>query len=239
MHNYSPSPVLVSQAEESERAIFIKKTYMHVALAVCAFVLLELIFFQIGFADKFFNMIMGSGKWTWLIVLVLFMIASNVANKWSHDSTSQQKQYLGLITYTVVLAIVFIPLLYIATAIAGSSLIIDAAIMTLALFAGLSAVVLTTKKDFSFLRSALTIGSFLALGIIILGMIPGLGFNLGLWFSAGMVVLMGISILYQTSNMVHHYNTSQYVGAALGLFASLMLLFYYILMILIRLSGRD
>lgn len=238
MHNYSPSPVLVSQAEESERAIFIKKTYMHVALAVCAFVLLELIFFQIGFADKFFNMIMGSGKWTWLIVLVLFMLGSNVAHKWSHDSTSRQQQYFGLILYTILEALIFIPLLMLATRfVADDYILYKAAFLTLALFGGLSAVVIITKKDFSFLRSALTIGGFIAIGLIIVGMI--FGFNLGLWFSAGMVVLAGGSILYQTSNMVHHYNTSQYVGAALGLFASLMLLFYYILMILIRLSGRD
>lgn len=237
MSNYSPSPVIVSQADETERAVFIKKTYLHVALAVCSFVLIETIFFKLGFAARFAEMIFNSGQWTWLIVLGLFMFASNIANKWSHDTTSKQKQYMGLITYTIIEAIVFIPLLYVATYYAGEGVIFNAAVLTLALFAGLSLVVLTTKKDFSFMGAILKIGFMIAFGLIILGMI--FGFNLGLWFSAALVVLAGGSILYQTSNMVHHYNTEQYVGAALGLFASLMLMFYYILMIMIRLSGRD
>lgn len=237
MDNYSPSPVLVSQASETERAVFIKKTYLHVALAVCSFVLIETIFFKVGFAERFAEMIFTSGQWTWLIVIGLFMFASNIANKWSHDSTSQQNQYMGLITYTIIEAIVFIPLLYIATMYTEGPVIMQAAVLTLSLFAGLSLIVLTTKKDFSFLRSAIQVGSLIAIGLVVAGML--FGFNLGLWFAVGMVVLAAGSILYQTSNMVHHYNTAQYVGAALGLFASLMLLFYYILMILVRLSGRD
>jgi FtsH-binding integral membrane protein len=114
----------------------------------------------------------------------------------------------------------------------GFEILNQAAILTLSLFSGLSAVVLLTKKDFSFLRSGLAIGFFIALGLIIAGTL--FGFNLGLWFSAGMVVLASGSILYQTSNMVHKYSEDQYVAASLGLFASLMLLFWYILSILNR-----
>jgi FtsH-binding integral membrane protein len=57
------------------------------------------------------------------------------------------------------------------------------------------------------------------------------GFDLGLVFSGFMVLLAAGTILFQTSNLVHHYHTDQYVGASLGLFASLMLLFWYILQI--------
>ncbi|MFT7119545.1 MAG: FtsH-binding integral membrane protein [Flavobacteriales bacterium] len=57
------------------------------------------------------------------------------------------------------------------------------------------------------------------------------GFDLGLLFSGAMVLLAAGTILYQTSNLVHKYHTDQYVGAALGLFSSLMLLFWYILSI--------
>ena len=121
-------------------------------------------------------------------------------------------------------------MLLIATQMVGGEVILNqAVIMTLALFTGLSITVLVTKKDFSFLKSILTIGFFIALGLIIAGVI--FGFELGLWFSVGMVALAAGSILYQTSNMVHKYREEQYVGAALGLFASLMLLFWYILRI--------
>jgi FtsH-binding integral membrane protein len=90
-------------------------------------------------------------------------------------------------------------------------------------------IVLVTKKDFSLLKAGLTVGFFIALGLILAGTL--FGFNLGLWFSVGMCLLAGGSILYQTSNLVNKYSQDQYVAAALGLFASLMLLFWYILRI--------
>jgi FtsH-binding integral membrane protein len=44
-----------------------------------------------------------------------------------------------------------------------------------------------------------------------------------------MVVLASASILYETSKLKNVYTTNQYVGASLQLFASIMLLFWYIL----------
>jgi len=85
------------------------------------------------------------------------------------------------------------------------------------------------------MRTGIIIGGFISLGLIVGGAI--FGFNLGLWFSVGMVVLASASILYQTSQIKDTYTTDQYVGAALQIFASVMLLFWYILRILM--SRRD
>lgn len=109
-------------------------------------------------------------------------------------------------------------------------LIFQAATLTIAMFSGVSAVAFTSKRDFSFLRNIIMIGGFLALGLIVAGMI--FGFDLGLWFSVGMVILASVTILYQTSKLKDSYTTDQYVGASLQLFASIMLLFWYILRIL-------
>ena len=92
-----------------------------------------------------------------------------------------------------------------------------------------------TRLDFSVLRSVLVIGGFIALGLIVAGAI--FGFDLGLWFSLAMVALAAGGILYETYNIKNVYSTDQYVGAALQLFSSVMLLFWYILRIL--LSRRD
>lgn len=127
-------------------------------------------------------------------------------------------------------AIIFLPLIYIAVASAGFEIISQAAIITLFMFSGLTAVVFLTKSDFSYLGSSLTIGGFIALGAIVAGAI--FGFNLGLWFSIFMCVLASGSILYQTSRVKDQYAPDQYVGAALQLFASVMLLFWYVLRIL-------
>jgi len=122
-----------------------------------------------------------------------------------------------------------VPLIYIAATFmdTGLEILQQAAVVTLALFTGLSAVVFVTKKDFSFLKAGLTIGFFIALGLIVAGTL--FGFDLGVWFSAAMCLLAGGSILYQTSNLVNEYSEDQYIPASLGLFASLMLLFWYVL----------
>ena len=63
------------------------------------------------------------------------------------------------------------------------------------------------------------------------------GFNLGLFFSFAMVAVACAAILYHTSNVLHRYRTDQHVAAALALFASVALLFWYILQIFMR--SRD
>ncbi len=226
----------VSSLTDEKRVAFYKKTYTHLAMAVLLFVIVEWVFFQIEPIVNFaFSMTQG---WRWLLMLGGFMLATSYAEKMAFKNHNINQQYLGLLLYVVAEAFIFIPLIGIAMMIAesgGANILNQAAILTLALFTGLSGVVVLTKKDFSFLKSILTIGFFIALGLMVAGLL--FGFNLGLWFSVGVVVLASGSILYQTSNMVHKYSEDQYVGASLGLFASLMLLFWYILSILSRLSG--
>jgi hypothetical protein len=96
-------------------------------------------------------------------------------------------------------------------------------------FGGLTAVAFITRKDFSFLRGVLLWAGFGALLLIVAGVI--FGFELGTFFSVGMVVFAGAAILYDTSNVLHHYPEDRYVGAALALFASVALMFWYVLRI--------
>jgi len=234
MEEFEENPVVAIQAENTAaRAAFYRQTYMHVALAVLLFILVEMIFFQIP-AVLELALSLTQGR-LWLIMLIGFMIVTSYAERMALKSHDKRKQYLALILFVVAEAFIFIPLIFMAMVYAGEggmSIINQAAIMTLSLFSGLSAIVLLTKKDFSFMKSALAVGFFIALGLIVAGLL--FGFDLGLWFSVGMVVLASGSILYQTSNMVHKYDNDQYVGASLALFASLMLLFWYILSILNR-----
>lgn len=221
--------VLVAQASQLERAAFYRKTYQHVALAVLAFILVESFFLKIpALVDFMLSMTQG---YLWLLLLGAFWLATSQADKLAHD-VDQTKQYIGLGIYVIFYTLIFIPLLYIAIHFVegGTALINQAAVITLSLFTGLTAVVLMTKTDFSFLRSAITIGVFIAMGLIVAGII--FGFNLGLWFSFGMVALAAASILYQTHKLKYEYEVTQYVGASLGLFASLMLMFWYVLQIL-------
>lgn len=225
--------VAVADLSPSERTEFLHKTYQHLAGAIIAFIALEGLLLNIPGIEGLISTMLG-GRFAWFIVLALFMGVSTVANRWAQNTTSFHKQYLGLGLYIVAEAIIFVPLLYIAANFAGPDVIPKAALITAVVFGGLTAFVLLTKKDFSFLGGILTVVGFGALGVIGAGLL--FGFSLGTWFAGAMVVFASGAILYETSNVLHVYRPGQHVAAALGLFASIALLFWYVLSLL---SSRD
>lgn len=229
LQDQSHQKIMIGSLTDVERAAFYKKTYAHVAGGVLVFVLFEYLLLQSETIVTF--MLSMTEGYKWLLLLGGFMLATSYAESMAMKTSDKTVQYMAYGLYILLQAIIFVPLIYIAAFYmdSGGEILNQAAIVTLALFTGISSVVLLTKKDFSFLKTGLTIGFFIAIGLIIAGTI--FGFNLGLWFSVGMCLLAGGSILYQTSNLVKTYGVEDYIPAALGLFASLMLLFWYILRI--------
>jgi FtsH-binding integral membrane protein len=225
----------VAASAESARVAFIKKTYAHLAGAIGAFVLLEAIILNIPGIENLVFSVLG-GRFGWLLFLGAFIAVSYVADRWARSTTSTATQYMGLGLYVVAESILFVPLLYVAANYGGPNVIPAAAIMTLTLFAGLSGFVLVSRKDFSFLGPMLTVASFGALGLMICAAL--FGFSLGLVFTAAMIVLASGYVVYSTSNILHQYRTDQYVAASLGLFASIALMFWYILQLVMSLSDR-
>ena len=223
------APELVSYATNIEQATFYRKTYSHVAIALLAFIVVEAILINIVPPKLIISMV--SSPFVWLLILGGFWLGSMLANKWT-QAQDRSTQYRGLGIYVLLEAIIFLPMIYIAMDLSeGLAIISQAGIITLSLFAGLTAVVFLTRVDFSFLRTVLVVGGFLALGLIVAGAL--FRFNLGLWFSAAMVALAAGGILYETYNIKNVYSTDQYVAAALQLFSSVMLLFWYVLRILL------
>jgi FtsH-binding integral membrane protein len=170
------------------------------------------------------------------------MVTSWVADYWASHASSRPMQYIGLGIYVIAEAIIFVPLLYIVKVKTARivmktgtdpNIIRDAAYTTLAIFGALTASVFITKKDFSWMRSGLMMLSAAAMMLVILSLV--FGFNLGIVFSIGMVVLAAGYILYQTSQVMAHYDPRQYVAAALALFSSVALMFWYVIRIFMRL----
>ncbi|KKI98841.1 Bax inhibitor-1/YccA family protein [Prochlorothrix hollandica] len=226
--------IAVAQARPSDRARFIRRTYTHLAGAVGAFALLEYGFIQSGFAGAMAQAIAGS-RYAWLMVLGGFALLGWMARTLAAN-TSPEMQYIGLGLYVFMQALIFAPMIFIAVYFTSPEVLPTAALLTAMMFAGLTAVVFITQKDFSFLGGILTMGGFVALGLIICSVI--FGFSLGLFFSFFMVVFASGAILYDTSNIMKHYAVDQHVAASLELFASVALLFWYVLRILMSLS-RD
>jgi FtsH-binding integral membrane protein len=239
--SYAMEHPIAIRAQESARAGFIRRTYAHLAGAILAFVALEMVLFQVVLPTpndrlRVLEMMIGR-QFSWLIVVGAFIGVSWLADMWARSDVSSALQYLGLGLYVAAQAAIFVPLLIVAVDFTNDPNIIPTAgIMTLAMFAGLTVSVFMTGKDYSFLRPIISMASFIAFGFIIAAMI--FGFSLGLVFMFALVALASACILYQTSNVLHHYRTDQHVAAALALFALVALLFYYILMILIQLNSN-
>jgi hypothetical protein len=226
----------VAAAPANVRAAFIRRTYGHLAGAILAFIAIETLLLN-TFGPQVEPLIreMAGSKGLWLVILLGFMGVSYLANYWASSDQSPGLQYAGLGLYVVAEAVLFLPLLYIAKHFYPDA-IFTAGVLTFMVFGGLTLAVFFTRRDFSFLAPILTVGSLLALGAIIVGIVAG--FNLGLFFCFAMVALASGYIIYYTSNIMLHYGTHQHVAAALALFASVMLLFWYILQIVMS-RGRD
>ena len=224
-----------ADALPEQRAQFIRKTYLLLAAAILAFIGVEAFLFASGAAGLIANVMFSGGSMGWLLVLGLFMGVSYLANRWAVSETSKLTQILGLGIFIVAEAVIFVPLIMISTYYAGdTTVLLKAGIVTIGLFLGITATVFLTRSDFSFLGPILAIGGFIALGFIVSSAI--FGFSLGSIFAFVMVAFAGTAILYETSNVLHRFNTNQHVAASLTLFASIALLFWYILTIF---SSRD
>ncbi len=216
-------PRPVAELGTEERSAFIVRTYAHLYGAIVAFTLLEAFLFATGLAHAIAGALLGT---SWLFVLGGFIVVSWLATHVAHRATSLPAQYSALAAYVVAEAIVFVPMLFVAQYHAPGT-IQSAALVTLVGFGLLTAVAMWTRQDLSFLEGIIRWAMAVALLVIVAGVV--FGFELGPMFSVAMIGLAGAAILYDTSNVLHHYPEDRYVGASLELFASVALMFWYVL----------
>ncbi|MGH9157549.1 MAG: Bax inhibitor-1/YccA family protein [Acidimicrobiales bacterium] len=224
--NYIP----VASQDEVVRGEFLVKVYRHLLGAIIAFVAFESLLFTTGTARRMYDLLSGT-RGAWLLILGGFMIVSWLATTAAHDVTNPSRQYAGLFGLAGAQALIFAPFLYLVfNRQDGSTTVVSAAILTAVGFGGLSAVAFTTRRDLSFLRPMVMWGMVSGLLLIVAAVLFGL--ELGVWFSLAMIIVAGASILYQTQAVMRDYPAEAYVGAAVQLFASVMLLFWYVLRLL-------
>jgi FtsH-binding integral membrane protein len=220
--------VVAAQAPAAERAAFIRRTYAHLLGAVLAFIGIEAFLFSSGAADIMVRAI-PTGRWGWLLVLGAFMLIGGIGRRWAHAGGDTTQQYLGLGIYVAAEALIFVPLLWYAARFAGPDTIPAAGVYTGLIFTGLTGTVLLTRKDFSFLGPILAVAGMVALGVIVCSLL--FGFSLGNLFAGVMVAFAAGCILFNTSQVLRQYPTNAHVAASLQLFASVALLFWYVLQI--------
>jgi len=223
----------VATYDEVVRSEFIVRVYQHLVAAVLAFIAFEALLINLGVAEGLYNFLSGARS-GWLLILGGFMVVSWLATSAAHDILNPSRQYLGLFGMAAAQALLFAPFLYYFFTVQddGTTTVMAAALLTVVGFAGLSAVAFVTRRDLSFLRPLVLWGLVSSLVLIVAAVLFGL--SLGIWFSVAMIVLAGAAILYQTQTILRRYPAEAYVGASLQLFASVMLLFFYVL----RLMGQ-
>jgi len=217
--NYATS---VAAASVEDRSEFIWRCYAHVVGGILAFAAVEGYLISSGIADRIAPAMMNS----WLMVLGAFMLVGWGASHVAHKLESKAAQYAAYGALIVAEAIIFVPMILMANAY-GEGVLDSAAGVTVLGCVGLIATAMITRKDFSFLRGMLVWAGMLALGGIIASIL--FGFQLGTWFSVAMIGFAGAAVLYDTSNIMLHYPQDRYVAASMALFASIALMFWYIL----------
>jgi len=224
----------VAALDDDTRGDFVVRVYQHLMAAIAVFVGIEAIFLNTPIAETLFDFFYGGGGGRWLLILGLFMAGQWIAANAAADLLNPQKQYAGLFGSALVYAVLFAPMLHYVFRHQenGGTTVAAAALITGVAFAGLTVVGFITRKDLSFLRPMVMYG-FVVSAVLILGAIL-FGFNLGVWFSVAMIALSGVSILYQTQTIIRKYPSQAHVAAALGLFSSVMTMFWYVLRLLSR-----
>ena len=224
METLSARPPVAVLGDDA-RAAFITRVYIHLFGAILLFAGIEYLLFASGLAVPMAEAMLGVN---WLLVLGAFMIVGTFADRVAARAETKAAQYGALIGFVAAEAVIFVPLLVLAAYYTQDPGVIGkAAWITILGFGGLTAIALTTKKDFSFLGSMLKWAFILAIVAIVAAVL--FGFELGTWFSVAMIGLAGASILYQTSNVLLHYPEDRYVAASLALFSSVALMFWYVL----------
>jgi FtsH-binding integral membrane protein len=218
----------VATLDEVARGEFVTRVYQHLLAALVAFVAFEALLINLGVAEAFYEVIARNPN-GWLLVLGGFMVGSWLATTAAHDILNPSRQYLGLFGMAAVEAVIFAPVLHYFFEVAndGTTTVMAAALLTAAGFAGLTAIGFVTRTDLSYLRPLLLWGGVCSL--LLIGAAFLFGLELGIWFSVAMIALAGAAILYQTQTIIRRYPEEAYVGAAVQLFSSVMLLFWYVL----------
>ncbi|CAM3681596.1 hypothetical protein CCOS865_02073 [Pseudomonas reidholzensis] len=210
------------QVEQREVSKVLRNTYSLLALTlafsgVMAFVAQQM---RVGYPNIFVVLIGFYG---------LFFLTNKLRDSvWGLVSTFALTGFMGFILG---------PILNRYLGMAGGAEVVSSAFaMTALVFGGLSAYVLISRKDMSFLSGFITAGFFVLLGAVVASFFFQIS-GLQLAISAGFVLFSSVCILFQTSAIIHG-GERNYIMATVSLYVSIYNLFISLLQ-LFGIMGRD
>lgn len=138
---------------------------------------------------------------------------------------------LALFAFTTLTGIIISPAIAIYTQLNPAS-ILEAGVLTVGIFGGLTGYVFVSKKDFSFLRGMVVTGLIVLIlaGVLNLFLVGSSALAFGI--SCAALLLFSGFVLYDTSNIIRRYPTNEYVQGALALYLDAFNIFLALLRIL-------
>jgi FtsH-binding integral membrane protein len=138
----------------------------------------------------------------------------------------------ALFGFTTLTGIMISPALYVIGQTNPAS-ILQAGVMTVVIFGGLTAYVFISGRDFNFLRGMVTVGLLVVIGAGLTNIFVG-SLGLGFAIAAAALLLFAGFVLYDTSNIIRRYPTNEYVAGALSLYLDAFNIFLALLRLLNR-----
>jgi modulator of FtsH protease len=163
---------------------------------------------------------------------LISVIASFAALFWVHKTAESGQGLVAIFAFTGLLGLSLGHILNVYLALAnGPVLVFQALAGTALVFFSLSAVALTTRKDFSFMGGFLTTGLILVIVVALANLFLQIPL-LSMTIPAAIVLLMSGLILFDTSRIIHGGETN-YIRATVSLYLNL----YNLFISLLQLSG--
>lgn len=225
----------VPLADAGSRLAFLRRVYGWMFAAVVATIFGAGIAVKSGVAESMLT-------WSFLprILLVLAWIGGMfLVQRVRHIPTVNVVAFAGYALFT---GFVLSTLIWFAMALAktngesGATYLLQAGGLTLASFGGISAYAFFTKRDFSFLRGFLVVGSIVMLGALVIGFfVESTAYQLAISI-AGVLLFTGF-ILFDTQKVLKTYPDDEHVAGAMTLYLDFINLFVYILRIILIIAS--
>ena len=255
---YNAQVAPVSEGTVSERLVFLKRVYswMTAGLIVCG--LSAAICIESGITMKYLlkPMFDGSSGLSRFMGHLLMFAGLIVTMRWAYSARHKPTtNTIAFAAFAGFLGFMISDIIMIALIVSGAdaataqtlamggvpnldgSLVYQALGATVAMFAGLSFVAFTSKKDFSFMRGMLTAALFGLIALMIINIfVQSSAFSMAITLF-GIVIFSGY-ILFDTQKIMRTYPSNEHVAGAITLFYDFVMLFVFILQLLIQLAGN-
>jgi FtsH-binding integral membrane protein len=220
-----PGQVAVAQESVPVRMAFLKKVY-----ALFSFAMLiwagsgTLVAMNESIANAVLGFFQGG------IGLILFMVVGFIFMRVT--AKRFPLNLIGLAVFATIFGVITGASAYgYAAAYGGYEIVLKSFILTACIFGGLTAYVLMTKKDFSFMGAGLSIATTGAAGLMLLFYFFGVGGTVvpSTGFAIAMVLLYAGWTVYDTSNIVRRYPADMAASAASAIFMDFVLMFLWVM----------